>query len=220
MTSIVRTGTGLSADALTGAFAGHFGQHPDGVWQAPGRVNLIGEHTDYNEGLVLPFAIDRSTTVAVAARADRTVGSPPVPGRDRSEVDLDTFTPDQAAGWSAYPAGVAWELEHAGITVPGFDLFVSSDVPVGAGLSSSAALECAVALALSDLTGGRPGPRRTGGHRTACREQHGRRPHRHHGPVRLDVRHQGLAVFLDCRDLSSRPVPLGLDASRAGLPGH
>ncbi|MFF2242728.1 galactokinase [Arthrobacter sp. NPDC058130] len=215
MTITDSTGT-APAEALTGAFASHFGRHPDGVWQAPGRVNLIGEHTDYNAGLVLPFAINRSTTVALAARADRTVRlTSGFPGAEPVEFDLDTFTPDQAAGWSAYPAGVAWELERAGIAVPGFDLFVSSDVPVGAGLSSSAALECAVALALSDLTGAGLG--------RAELADIGRRAENNVVGAPTGIMDQSAsmlgtkdcAVYLDCRDLSSRPVPLGL--AQAGL---
>ena len=213
MTTTDTAGTAL-ADTLTRAFAGHFGHDADGVWQAPGRVNLIGEHTDYNDGLVLPFAINRSTTVAVSARADRTVRlASAFAAADPVEFDLDTFAPDQAAGWSAYPAGVAWELERAGITVPGFDLYVTSDVPVGAGLSSSAALECAVALALSDLTGaglgraeladiGRRAENNVVGAPTGIMDQ---------SASMLGTR--DCAVYLDCRDLSSHPVPLGLAES-------
>lgn len=213
MTTTDTAGTAL-ADTLTLAFAGHFGHDADGVWQAPGRVNLIGEHTDYNDGLVLPFAINRSTTVAVSARADRTVRlASAFAAADPVEFDLDTFAPDQAAGWSAYPAGVAWELERAGITVPGFDMYVTSDVPVGAGLSSSAALECAVALALSDLTGaglgraeladiGRRAENNVVGAPTGIMDQ---------SASMLGTR--DCAVYLDCRDLSSHPVPLGLAES-------
>lgn len=213
MTTTDTAGTAL-ADAVTRAFAGHFGHDADGVWQAPGRVNLIGEHTDYNDGLVLPFAINRTTTVAVSARADRTVRlASAFAAADPVEFDLDAFAPDQAAGWSAYPAGVAWELERAGITVPGFDLYVTSDVPVGAGLSSSAALECAVALALSDLTGaglgraeladiGRRAENNVVGAPTGIMDQ---------SASMLGTR--DCAVYLDCRDLSSRPVPLGLEES-------
>ena len=213
MTTTDTAGTAL-ADTLTRAFAGHFGHDADGVWQAPGRVNLIGEHTDYNDGLVLPFAINRTTTVAVSARADRTVRlASAFAAADPVEFDLDTFAPDQAAGWSAYPAGVAWELERAGITVPGFDLYVTSDVPVGAGLSSSAALECAVALALSDLTGaglgraeladiGRRAENNVVGAPTGIMDQ---------SASMLGTR--DCAVYLDCRDLSSHPVPLGLAES-------
>ncbi len=213
MTTTDTTGTAL-ADVAASAFAAHFGRDADGVWQAPGRVNLIGEHTDYNDGLVLPFAINRATTVAVAARADRTVRLMSSFGdAEAVAFDLDTFTPDQAAGWSAYPAGVAWELERAGITVPGFDLFVSSDVPVGAGLSSSAALECAVALALSDLTGAGLG--------RADLAAIGRRAENNVVGAPTGIMDQSAsmlgtkdcAVYLDCRDLTSRPVPLGLEES-------
>ena len=213
MTNTDTTGSVLT-DALARAFAGHFGHEPDGVWQAPGRVNLIGEHTDYNGGLVLPFAINRTTKVAVAARADRTVRlASGFPDAEPVEFDLDAFTPEQASGWSGYPAGVAWELERAGITVPGFDLYVTSDVPVGAGLSSSAALECAVALALSDLTGAGLG--------RAALADIGRRAENNVVGAPTGIMDQSAsmlgtrdcAVYLDCRDLSSRPVPLRLEES-------
>ncbi|MFT4471280.1 galactokinase [Arthrobacter sulfonylureivorans] len=148
----------MSAEALAArtadAFAARFGRTPAGVWAGPGRVNLIGEHTDYNGGFVLPFAIDKTTTAALAVRGDRTVRvASALSGTEAVEVDLDGLRPGAVTGWAAYPLGVAWALEQAGVRLPGFDLLVDSDVPVGAGLSSSAALECAVAVGLVELAG-------------------------------------------------------------------
>jgi len=139
---------------LSDRFEQEFGSAPDGVWQAPGRVNLIGEHTDYNEGFVLPFAIDRTARVAVARRRDSTVRLLSTYG-DQGVVSttLDSVQPGAAKGWTKYPLGVIWALRERGIDVPGLDLLLDSNVPLGAGLSSSHAIECAVVSALNDLTG-------------------------------------------------------------------
>ncbi|MBT2248503.1 galactokinase [Arthrobacter sp. BHU FT2] len=143
-----------AAKALADHFTREFGTSPAGVWQAPGRVNLIGEHTDYNEGFVLPFAIDRAARVAVGPRADSTVRLLSTYG-DHGTVtaSLDSLEPGSAKGWTKYPLGVMWALRERGIDVPGIDLLLDSDVPLGAGLSSSHAIECAVVTALNDLTG-------------------------------------------------------------------
>ena len=135
-------------------FRGRFGGEPDGVWLAPGRANLMGEHTDYNDGFVLPIALGQGVTAAAAERPGRrlTLCSRQEPD-DLVEVDLDDLAPGRVTGWAAYPAGVAWALEAAGHRVPGACVAIDSDVPVGAGLSSSAALECATALALTSLAG-------------------------------------------------------------------
>ena len=128
-----------------------FGADPAGVWSAPGRVNLIGEHTDYNDGLVLPIALPHRTYAACSPRADRLLRVHSAQVGETVEVDLDTVGPGTPAGWTAYVAGVLWALGEAGHRVRGLDVTVDSEVPVGAGLSSSAALECAVGAAASDL---------------------------------------------------------------------
>jgi galactokinase len=140
-------------DAVTAAFADRVGRPPDGVWRAPGRVNLIGEHTDYNDGFVLPAAIDRSVVVAAARRHDDVIRSWSTGDRAPASRPLAELGPGSSSGWSAYVEGVAWALLQDGVAVPGADLVIDADLPAGAGLSSSAALEAAVALALVDLAG-------------------------------------------------------------------
>ncbi|MFI7357068.1 galactokinase [Streptomyces avidinii] len=133
-----------------------YGYPPEGVWAAPGRVNLIGEHTDYNDGFALPFALPQRTEVAAARRTDgilRVHSADAASGAVTLDLaGLDPASPPRGtASWAAYPAGVVWALLDAGLPVGGADLHVRSDVPTGAGLSSSAALEVATALALTDL---------------------------------------------------------------------
>jgi galactokinase len=140
--------------AVTDAFAERAGRPAEGVWRAPGRVNLIGEHTDYNDGFVLPVAIDRSVVVAAARRDDGVLRS--WSSRDRDDPvsrPVAEVGPGTSSGWSAYVEGMAWALRELGVPVPGADIVVHADLPAGAGLSSSAALEAAVALALTDLAG-------------------------------------------------------------------
>ena len=128
-----------------------YGRDPEGVWHAPGRVNLIGEHTDYNDGFVLPFALAQGVSVTAARRDDgvldlRSLQSP-------ATVRIADPVPGTVTGWAAYAAGVAWALRAAGHDAGGASLLIDSDLPQGAGLSSSAALGCAVAVALCDLYG-------------------------------------------------------------------
>ncbi|MFE6778572.1 galactokinase [Streptomyces sp. NPDC057702] len=140
------------AAARAGFRAAH-GAEPSGVWAAPGRVNLIGEHTDTSEGLVLPFALPHATLAAARARADGLLRlhSADVPdGVVQSPVD--ELRPG-FGGWAGYPAGVVWAMREAGLPVGGADLHFTSTVPTGAGLSSSAALEVATASALNALYG-------------------------------------------------------------------
>lgn len=207
----------LRDDARAG-FAEVFGTTPDGLWSAPGRVNLIGEHTDYNEGFVLPFAIDRRTVAALQVRDDRMLRVASAHAGELIELDLAALEPGKLGGWSAYPFGVAWALGQLGAdlaAVPGVDLYLDSDVPLGSGLSSSAALECSVALALNDAwrlgfdrlelaKAGRLAENTVVGAPTGIMDQ-----------VASLVGESGAAVFLDCRTLETRQVELGL--ADAGL---
>lgn len=199
---------------LPDLFAETTGQHPDGVWAAPGRVNLIGEHTDYNGGLVLPFALDRDVQVAARLREDgawtfASTGQP-----DRVRVAVEALEPG-AAGWSAYPAGVVWALREAGHEVRGADLVFHSTVPVGSGLSSSAALECATLVALADLSGLEIS--------SMSAAQLARRAENAYVGAPTGLMDQaasmactaGHALLLDCQDLHIRQVPLAL--ASAGL---
>jgi len=193
------------------------GHKPDGVWSAPGRVNLIGEHTDYNEGFVLPFAIDRRTQAAVGLRADGVIRVTSTFDDTSIEWQLSELdaarTAGNIVGWSAYPLGVAWALGQHGAeltTLPGIDIFLDSTVPVGAGLSSSAAIESSVALALNDLWSlgfsreqlakvGQLAENDVVGAPTGIMDQ---------SASLLGATDS--AVFLDCRSLDVAVVPLGL----------
>ncbi|PWB98142.1 galactokinase [Salinibacterium hongtaonis] len=204
-------------DARSG-FAEVFDTEATGVWSAPGRVNLIGEHTDYNEGYVLPFAITRRTIVALGLRDDTMIRVASAFADEVAEIDISELSPEKLTGWAAYPLGVAWALGQHGAdlgAVPGVDLFIESDVPVGAGLSSSAAIESAVALALNDvwqLGLDRPALAQVGqlaenkavGAPTGIMDQ---------SASLLGER--DAAVFLDCRSMVAEIVPLRL--ADAGL---
>jgi galactokinase len=144
------TGSAAAAGAAQ-LFADRFGRQPDGIWRAPGRVNLIGEHTDYNDGFALPFAIRPGVYVAAAARADGVLALASRQQDAAVTVQARSLVPGNPAGWAAYPAGMAWAMQAAGHRLGGASLAIDADLPAGAGLSSSAALECAAGLALADL---------------------------------------------------------------------
>ena len=121
-------------------------------WRAPGRVNLIGEHTDYNDGFVLPFALQQGCTATVERRAGDRVRVRSAQQADVPELPVADLRPG-ATGWAGYALGVVWALRRDGHAPPGLDIALDSDVPIGAGLSSSAALVCSVATAVDDLLG-------------------------------------------------------------------
>jgi galactokinase len=202
-------------------FRSQFGGEPDGVWLAPGRANLMGEHTDYNDGYVLPFALSQGVTAAAARHGGPgsrrlTLCSRQEPAA-AVEVDLDGLAPGQVTGWAAYPAGVAWALEAAGHRVPGACIAIDSDVPAGAGLSSSAALECATALALTEL--GELTIPRADLVTLACQAEN------EFVGVPSGIMDQsaslrcqaGHALLLDCRSLETAQVPFEPAAAGAGL---
>lgn len=131
-----------------------FGEKPEGVWSAPGRVNLIGEHTDYNAGLCLPIALPHRTYIALKPRTDTAVRVVSDIDPDNvASADLDGLEAGGVQGWAAYPVGVAWALRLKGFKVSGFDAAFVSCVPLGSGLSSSAAMTCSTALALDEVYG-------------------------------------------------------------------
>jgi galactokinase len=138
------------ATALVEAFRARTERQPAGVWAAPGRVNLIGEHTDYNDGYVMPFALAQRVLIAAAPRQDGLWSVTSLNNHSTETFQAADLQPGMT-GWQAYVAGVVWALKEAGHRIGGADLVLSSDLPVGAGLSSSAALECAVLSALADL---------------------------------------------------------------------
>jgi galactokinase len=142
--------------SVRAAFADRYGEPPATVGRAPGRVNLIGEHTDYNAGLVLPLALPHATYAAARARGDGLVRIASRQQGEAWEGTLGEIGPGSVEGWAGYAAGVLWALRKAGHEVPGVDLYVDSRVPLGAGLSSSAALECSVGIAILGLLGTEP----------------------------------------------------------------
>ncbi len=148
----------MGSPARSGAgFWRTFGRPPEGIWSAPGRVNLIGEFTDYNDGFVLPLALPFAALACAARRDDDLIRVASAQRQEPSGAGsvvaspLEMLRPATARGWESYALGVVWALREAGADVGGLDLYFDSDVPIGAGLSSSAALECSAALALRDL---------------------------------------------------------------------
>ncbi|MGK3954458.1 galactokinase [Microbacterium sp. I2] len=216
-----------TAAAARALFRERFGAEPVGTWSAPGRVNLIGEHTDYNDGFVLPFAIQHRTHVALAPRTDGVFRVRVASTFDDATVEvaldeLDSLFPtrrDEVTEWARYPLGVAWAVLAASGKSPsevtGADLAFASNVPVGAGLSSSAAIEGATAVALAETWGvsldrvslakaGRVAENEAVGAPTGIMDQ-----------MAALLGRADAAIFLDCRSLETEIVDLGFDA--AGL---
>ncbi|MGW4673892.1 galactokinase [Streptomyces sp. NPDC004324] len=188
-----------------------YGAAPEGVWAAPGRVNLIGEYTDFNEGFVMPLALPHTAVAAVSRRDDGVLRlhSADIEG-PVVELRVDELAPLTNTSWAAYPAGVVWALREAGHAVTGADVHLASTVPTGAGLSSSAALEVVVALALDDLYG--LGLTRPELARLAQRAENDfvGVPCGIMDQTASACSTEGHALHLDCRDLSIRQIPFDL----------
>ncbi|MEX0801632.1 MAG: galactokinase [Dehalococcoidia bacterium] len=203
----------MSADrpALLESFHHRFERPAELVAEAPGRVNLIGEHTDYNEGHVLPLAIDRTVAVAGAARDGATIRACSLDFEEEDDFELDRIERREDGGWRNCVRGVAHELREAGHGLRGADLAFSGDVPPGAGLSSSAALEVAVAGALAAVSGLEIEPRELA--LIAQRAENG------FAGVQCGVMDQlaaalgreDAALLIDCRNLEVEAVPLPAD---------
>jgi galactokinase len=203
------------AAPVAAAFAERTGRDPEGVWAAPGRVNLIGEHTDYNDGFVLPAAIDRLVLVAAGRRAGGRLRLWSLQTGPPADLELAGIGPGKVGGWAAYPAGVAWALGQAGVELAGADLVVDGDVPAGSGLSSSAALECATATALADLGGADLDRTALAGLARRAENEVVGVPSGVMDQMVSMLGRAGHALFLDTRSLGTEQVPLPLEA--AGL---
>lgn len=136
-------------------FEQHFGVPPEWIVRAPGRVNIIGEHTDYNDGFVLPMAIDRAVWIALRPRPDEYVLAYSLDFSEAVQFSLYEIAPptETDSPWAEYLKGVAWALQESGMTLRGWEGVIGGDVPIGAGLSSSAAIELAAARAFTAISG-------------------------------------------------------------------
>jgi galactokinase len=196
---------------MRAAFIERFDKAAPRFFWAPGRVNLIGEHTDYNDGYVLPMALNRGTMVAASRRADRKVRAYSFSMAEAAEFDLDGAGAGQTGDWIDYLLGVACVLDKQFGPLSGADLVVQSDIPIGAGLSSSAALELSSGLALASVSGleidrlalalaGQEAEHTYAGIKCGIMDQY----------VAAFAR-RGNALLIDCRSLQSEQIPLSLD---------
>lgn len=204
----------VAALTLQDAFTDRFGAPPQWIVRAPGRVNIIGEHTDYNEGFVLPMAIDRNTTLAARPRHDRRLRVYSETLDAEAEADLEHIARSSEAPWIDYILGVAQELTELGHTPTGADVWVRGDIPLGAGLSSSASFEMAACLMFERLGGfSLEGPEAA---------KLGRRVENGFLGLSSGIMDQFVsrmarrdhALFLDCRTLDYRHIPLRFDTMR------
>ncbi len=189
-------------------FSDLYGSVTPRVAFAPGRVNLIGEHTDYNEGFVLPMAIARGVAVAFRPRGDRRVRAHAAALGESCEIALDGLAPGSVAGWAGYVAGVAWALETSAERLPGMDLVIDADLTIGAGLSSSAALEVATARAFADAAGLSWDAVQMA---RLCRQAENEFvgvPCGLMDQFAAAASREGCATLLDCRSLETQAVPL------------
>ncbi len=199
------------ARAVLTAFRSRYGASPELVVRAPGRVNLIGEHTDYNDGFVLPLAIDRAVWIALAPTDERAIEITALDKQETGRIDLDHFAKD-GPSWLEYVRGAAWALTQPGEPLRGWRGVMAGDVPLGAGLSSSAAVELATLRACAAASGREWDPR--------LMATHGQRAENAWVGVNCGIMDQmisaageaGHALLIDCRSLALKPVPLPAEA--------
>jgi galactokinase len=198
--------------AIARRFARRFAREPQGLAEAPGRVNLIGEHTDYNEGFVLPVAIDRTVIAAFSARPDRQVRLYSLEFDQEDSFSLDDIERLKRDVWGNYVRGVAATLQKAGYRLAGLDMAIQGDVPIGAGLASSAALEVAVLGAFQGAAALAIDPRNQ-----ALLAQRAENEFVGVSCGIMDqmaavMGHRDHALLIDCRSLEAEAVPLNLAA--------
>jgi galactokinase len=200
----------INLEELISVFTQRYGRRPR-IFHAPGRVNLIGEHTDYNEGFVLPMAIDRGTAVAIDARPDRLLCVRSLDLNRTAWLNLDSLGSGRNGTWSDYVEGVASALADHGIRLSGADIALKSDVSIGGGLSSSAALEIAFGTAILSISGAFLEKRSLA--------SAGKTAEHLHVGIKCGIMDQFTSVYarkdhamlLDCRSLEAKPIPMKLD---------
>ena len=195
-------------DKVKQRFHSEYCQPPAFIVRAPGRVNLIGEHTDYNDGFVLPLAIERATWIALRPRPDHRVMAISIDMDDQAEFKLDALPAPGDARWSDYLVGVAWALQERGHALTGWEGVISGDVPIGSGLSSSAALELAAARAFHCVSGF---AWRTDEMALACQAAENQWLGVNCGIMDQMISAAGIvdrALLIDCRSLETASAPL------------
>lgn len=196
-----------NAEKVAAAFRSRFGSDPAWLVRSPGRVNLIGEHTDYNEGFVLPMAIDRAVWIALRPRPGRDVVAASLDFAEEKAFSLDGLR-REGRGWWEYLKGMAWVLGEAGDRLAGWEGTLAGDVPIGAGLSSSAALEMAAARAFAAVSGRAWDPVRMAKLAQRAENEWVGVGCGIMDPLIIGAGREGHATLIDCRSLEMRPVPL------------
>ena len=201
------------SETVQQVFSDRFGAEPSHLVRAPGRVNLIGEHTDYNDGFVLPLAIDRATWIALRARNDTTVRLHSLEQKETSEFSLAHLEKGPTSSWIEYPKGVAWALGEEGYALRGWDGVSGCNLPMSAGLSSSASFELAIARAFAVASDLAWEPREMA---RLCQKAENQWVGVSCGimdQLISAIGRKNHALLIDCRDLSFEAVPLPVGAS-------
>ena len=207
----------MNEDGVAARFREAFGREPEGMWVAPGRINLIGEHTDYNDGFALPMALPHSLTIAAARRTDGRVRARSLRFPDAHEFDLAGLAPGTVPDGAAYQAGSLWALIDEGHEIGGLDLLVDSTIPAGSGLSTSAALCCATILAATGLYGDEPAAAEVARLAQRAENDFVGMPCGIMDQSAVMLSTEGRALFLDCRSLATEQEPFDLAAHGMAL---